>query len=553
MSFKNIISPNNNEQDIKNRLSSNRLIESYLSLGEIKTHPEISSALKNDRKIRFGLLSPMKPKLTDLKGVTNENKQKLINRINSFRKIYFDNCRNQGYSLKEIRTLKKENNLFSNNYKKVKEKYGDKKKQFFADIKETYEKKNYYVPPLVGNKKNLFNGSILLANDNELQNFILYDFGSEKSNTKSLLFLKKIQNEINDKRNLKDGKTIFVTSNTQLKDHNGRYDKIIRDKIKEIKNSKSEIKKTRKTIDLIDDIDFFFNSDNRQYLNKLKYEYSRESSAKISTRVNSAMGLFENNQFINNLYKYQNHNTVKNDSMNNNNNIIHININTSIDNLNLNSLNTENTNITNNINNNTETTIFPLKNEKSGFNLSDFKNIERVSINNNSNINEEVKKRVNRKSIRGNTLNINGREKSKRISTKTKMQTKKFDKELVRNTLERLYEKMTKTNNNNKNEFKFNNQIKKYIASKKGSLSNEGKKYINPFNISNNIENVRQKLSNNNYIKNDIYLRRIGGNSLDNINKLKKRNEKIQKNMNNIEDKMIKILCELNNPKNLKY
>lgn len=547
MSFKNIIiSPNNNEKDIKNRLSSNRLIESYVSLSEIKTHPEISSALKNDRKIRFGLLSPMKPKLTDLKGITNENKQKLINRINSFRKIYFDNCRSQGFSLKEIRALKRENNLFSNNYKKVKE--NDKKKQFFADIKETYEKNNYYVPPLVGNNKNLFNGSILLANDNELQNFILYDFGSEKSNKKSLSFLNKIQNEINKKKNLKEGKTIFVTSNTPLKDHNARYDKIIRDKIKEIKKSKSEIKKTRNTIDLIDDIDFFFNSDNRQYLNKLKYEYSRESSAKISTRVNSAMGLFENIQFINNLYKYQNHNTVKNDSINNNNNI-HININTSIDNLNLNSLNTENTNITNNINNNTETTIFPLKNEKGGSNSSDFRNIERVSINNNSNITEEVKKRVNRKSIRGNSFIISGREKSKKI----KIQTKKLNKELLKSTLEKLYEKMTKTNNNNKNGFKFNNQIKKYIISKKGSLSYEGKKYINPFNISNNIENVRQKLSNNIYIKNDIYLRRIGGNSLDNINKLNKRNEKIQQNMNNIEDKMIKILCELNNPKNLNY
>lgn len=547
MSFKNIIiSPNNNEKDIKNRLSSNRLIESYVSLSEIKTHPEISSALKNDRKIRFGLLSPMKPKLTDLKGITNENKQKLINRINSFRKIYFDNCRSQGFSLKEIRALKRENNLFSNNYKKVKE--NDKKKQFFADIKETYEKNNYYVPPLVGNNKNLFNGSILLANDNELQNFILYDFGSEKSNKKSLSFLNKIQNEINKKKNLKEGKTIFVTSNTPLKDHNARYDKIIRDKIKEIKKSKSEIKKTRNTIDLIDDIDFFFNSDNRQYLNKLKYEYSRESSAKISTRVNSAMGLFENIQFINNLYKYQNHNTVKNDSINNNNNI-HININTSIDNLNLNSLNTENTNITNNINNNTETTIFPLKNEKGGSNSSDFRNIERVSINNNSNITEEVKKRVNRKSIRGNSFIISGREKSKKI----KIQTKKLNKELLKSTLEKLYEKMTKTNNNNKNGFKFNNQIKKYIISKKGSLSYEGKKYINPFNISNNIENVRQKLSNNIYIKNDIYLRRIGANSLDNINKLNKRNEKIQQNMNNIEDKMIKILCELNNPKNLNY
>ena len=51
-------------------------------------------------------------------------------------------------------------------------------------------------------------------------------------------------------------------------------------------------------------------------------------------------------------------------------------------------------------------------------------NIERVSINNNSNITEEVKKRVNRKSIRGNSFIISGREKSKKI----KIQTKKLNK-----------------------------------------------------------------------------------------------------------------------------
>ena len=173
MSFKNNNSLNKNISH-SNNFPSNKVIESYVSLNDRKKHPEISLVLKSDRKFRFGLLSPLKPKLTDTKGIHNENKLKLINRINSFRKIYFNNNRNISFSMKEIRTLKKENNFFSRNYNLIKEKSGENKKIYFNEIKEEYEKKNYYVPPIVGNKKNLFKGNILLYNDNELKDFILY-------------------------------------------------------------------------------------------------------------------------------------------------------------------------------------------------------------------------------------------------------------------------------------------------------------------------------------------------------------------------------------------
>ena len=114
MSFNSI----NREQSPKNILSSNKFIESYASLSEKKKYPEISLALKKDKKIRFGLLSNLKPKLIDVKGINSENKLKLVDRTNSFRKIYFDNYHNQGFSMKEIRTLKKENSFFSKNYKR---------------------------------------------------------------------------------------------------------------------------------------------------------------------------------------------------------------------------------------------------------------------------------------------------------------------------------------------------------------------------------------------------------------------------------------------------
>ena len=530
MSFNSI----NSEQSPKNILSSNKFIESYASLSEKKKYPEISLALKKDKKIRFGLLSNLKPKLIDVKGINSENKLKLVDRINSFRKIYFDNYHNQGFSMKEIRTLKKENSFFSKNYKIMKEKSGENKKQYFKEIKEEYEKKNYYVPALFGNKKNIFNGNILLYNDNELQNFILYDIGTKKSNKKSLYFLEKIQNEIINRRNVKEGKPQFIVYKNPLLEHKSNFDKIVRDKKKEIKKSKSEIKKIRNTLNIMDEIDFFFNSDSKQYLDLLKYEDSRESSAKISTRVNSPIGLFENIKFFKNLNLYNNRNNI------------------------LENINTENTNATNNANNITETINSPVNNNNNNIlDLSDFRNNGPITERNNNihiNVIKRKKKRETKKNSNSvdNNNNIN-LDSKKKIRIKTRMLTRKNNKENFKTTLERLYERITKKGNNN-NLLKFNNQINKYINSHKSKFpfSFEGIKDLSPYNLSNKIENVRQKICNRNYIKDDVYLRKNNGGTMESINKLNKQDFNLKENITKIEDKMIKIFCDLNNPKNIK-
>ena len=514
MSFKTNKFINNKEQYLRDNSLSVKVIESYISLRERKKHPEISSAIKSDKKIRFGLLSPLKPKLTDSKGIHNENKLKLINRINSFRKIYFSNYKNQGFSMKEIRTLKKENNFFSRNYAIMKEKNDGKKRQYFNEIKEEYEKNNYYVPPIVGNKKNIFNGNILLYNDNELKDFILYDFGTNKSNRKSLFFLEKIQNEVINRRNVKEGRPKFILHKNPLLEPKNDFDKILRDKKKDIKKSKSEIKKLRNTINLIDEIDFFFKSDNRQYLNRLKYEDSRENSAKISTRVNSAVGLFENIKYNNNLYLLNINNNIENTY-------------------------TENINQINMKNNTSENGIVPLKNIKNDSILSELKNKALTERGNNIIIKEKIKN-----NSFGNNDNMNNKRKI-RIKIKP---IKKFSKANFKTTLERLYESLTKKNGNNL--IKFNTQINKYISSNKNNFSFDGIKDIRQNNISNKIENIRQKICNKNYIKDDINLRKINGSSMNTINILNKKDLKIKENITKIEGKMIKIYCDLDNPKN---
>ena len=280
---------------LKTELSENKYVEkhtlnelynSYLTMEEIKRHPEITPAIKGDKKFRLDILSNQKPKIISVKGIHNENKVKFATRLNAFHKIFFDYYKNQKNSLNEIHSLSKENKDFIKKYKNANKK-DDKEK--FNDIKSEYEKRNYYVPPLEG-KKNLFNGNILLSNKEELKNYILYDLGSHISNSKSLSFLHKINKKLGDKTSEKALKMINVVKEPS----SFSRDKIEKDRIKEIHKTQNDIMNVQETINSLEDIDYFFNIDNKQYLEALKGQDSRGSSAKISTRVNSALNRIEN-------------------------------------------------------------------------------------------------------------------------------------------------------------------------------------------------------------------------------------------------------------------
>ena len=84
-------------------------------------------------------------------------------------------------------------------------------------------------------------------------------------------------------------------------------DKIKNDKKKEIEKTQNDIVNTKETINSIDEFNYFFDKDNQNYLNFLKNGNSRGSSAKISTRVNSALNYFENVkcQYNNEIMKIQ--------------------------------------------------------------------------------------------------------------------------------------------------------------------------------------------------------------------------------------------------------
>ena len=64
-------------------------LKSHLSIDEVNKNPELSSALNPEKRIVFKILTPNKYKIINHTS-SNEKKQRLINGINTFKKLYFN-------------------------------------------------------------------------------------------------------------------------------------------------------------------------------------------------------------------------------------------------------------------------------------------------------------------------------------------------------------------------------------------------------------------------------------------------------------------------------
>ena len=462
------------------RYSPKEIFNKYLTVEEMKRHPEVTTAVKGDRKIKLDILSRQKPKLINIKGIYNHNKSKLASRLNTFHKIFFDNYKNNKISKDQINNLRQENKDFSVKYKNSNK--GDIEGKF-NDIKSEYEKKNYYVSPLEG-KKNIFNGNILLSNKEELKNYILYDLGTSQSNIKSLSFLHKINTNLGDKTSEKEYKKI----NQNLNMNSLGNDKIKSEQQKEIEKTQNDIINVKDTINSIDEINYFFEMDNRKYLESLKNGSSRGSSAKISTRVNSAFNKIEN-------VKIQyNNDYIKKDNINKQN----INKGNSLE-------------ISKNNKN-------KMKLRKKGRNK---RRMEKIS-----NLISE-----NRDIYNGIRENNNSNKYIKTLD----------NNDLLKSPLEKLYDKIS----TKENLLNYQSDINKYLSKRKYDISIK----INPRAICNNFEKTRQKICQSEFLKQDLYLRKQISGNISHAEKVNNKDLKNKKNINHIEDKIIKIYCDINNPR----
>ena len=191
------------------------IIKAHMTLDEIHRNPTLSSALLDNKSLRFSLLTHNGYKINPTL-IKSEKKQRLINSINTFRKIYGDYNRKVKFSTKEISNMAKQSNEFVNNYKNVMKKTGMAKKNLFLDVKAEYDKQNYNLPDLYDGK-NIFKSSLLLSNnDKEIKNYIIYGFGNKSSNERTIAYLKKMDEGLDkeeDEEDKRRKKKIFESFN----------------------------------------------------------------------------------------------------------------------------------------------------------------------------------------------------------------------------------------------------------------------------------------------------------------------------------------------------
>ena len=458
---------NNINQFNPGKYSAKNIFNTYISVDELKRHPELYPSLKREKKLRLGVLSEKKPKIINIHGLQSETKSKFASKLNSFYKVFFDYYKRQKNSSENTNALNQENKDFLKKYKasnKTREINNNKNK--FNELKEEYEKKDYYVPSL-NSTKNLFNGNILLSNNNELKNYILYDLGTSISNDKSISFLHKINKKLGDK-----------TSDKALKEIYGRLDmeKYNKDKIEnddniDIINTQNDIKNVKSTINSIDDIDHFFKLENKKYLITLQEKKTDNTinSDILPLRYNSAFKPSENEKNKNQILLILDKNQKR------------------------------------------ASKEFLMKN-KMKFNK-----------------NKKEKLKINLNNI------------DNKLNKFMKKETKTIDYNTSNSPLEYLYDKMS----TKEDLLIYQPEIKNYLENKKYDISVK----LNPSNICNNFEKTREKICTSEFLKNNMQLRKQLGNIESKVEEINNNDIKAINNMNNIEDKMIKLFCNIDNPK----
>ena len=132
-------------------------------------------------------------------------------------------------------------------------------------------------------------------------------------------------------------------------------------------------------------------------------------------------------------------------------------------------------------------------------------------------------------------IDINNLNKNKYI----KQQTKAYGN--YDNKLKNLYDKMS----TKENLLMYQPEIKDYLENKKFDVSIK----LTPSIVCNNFEKTREKICTSDFLKNNIQLRKQMGNVESKIEQINDNDIKAINKMNNIEDKMIKLFCDINNPK----
>jgi len=556
-----------------NQRNTNELIKSHINSDEINENPLILDLIKKEKKFRISPLTIYKPKLTPVKSIKNKKTIKLINNVNDFRQTFYDYNKNKKYPKNEIKPFEQKYNFqekfkeFKNN---TKEYFGEK--DMLEEIKTKYQYNNFSLPSIEGENKNIFASNLLLKNDKNIKDSIMYNLISEKNEKKSFLYLNKVQKILNNKIIGKlDAKMSKITHDIK-KEIAWSKDFMIENELAkirlvkdEISKSQDDIKNTSKIMKKINGIDFFFDSDKKKYLSSLKNKTTKKKSKLIaSKRKFKSTCVLQPKSNLSNFSQIKKMYNAHKKALNNNDNI-KLKTKSEIKNE-VRKSDINNKSIISNI-----SSIKDI-NEQDNKNEISMNENESISVSNNNKIPmrrgfsiaffniEEFKRRQNnlKKIIKINLNDKNYSKDSNNITMSTLPQYSLYDKifssfppretankftnnKKIPNTEKSKAEKLYETLRNTDDSLQYNNLIQNYLESQKFNL----KPKISPNDICENYQHLLDKICKNDCIDRNIDLKRSYNIGLKSIKKLKNDYNQTHAKMSNIGNDMNRVFSNV--------
>ena len=538
-----------------------KILNSRIKLEERKKKPEINNALENDKKIRLELLSTTKPSLMSTKGFKNEKRKNLVEDMNTFKKIYYKDYMSNKKTLDKIYKLSKENDVFLKHFTGYNKYYENKtQKDILNEIQLLYKKKTGIIPVIQEND-NLFKNSVLLQSNKDLKEYISLDLDLIKKDFHSLSFMKNLRKRIlnnslnkniigsninNENINKTEINEKNIKKKKNLKYYNEKY------KNENINDLQDDIIKTKESFNSIDNLNYFLNTNAKQYCNYIGNKGERQNSGEASTRMNSAVkgiNFFnKDNNIKNNINNFETIklNKIKNTLYNEYNisNIINNKSRNKFDKKKYN-IRTERTEKLKNFN----SIILPYINEHNKNNSNKIiKTENKEDINNKKNLRTKTIDYSKLEHPDNKHIKIRDNNQTFNIDEKANSLTKKILKEKHKNIiglkkhpspLETLYDKISKSDNS----FDYNKDISDYLE--KSNYQLKEKKYGNE--LYSTVDMSRKKISDISDIKKNYdFMMENKLKTYEQNREIMHYTNKIKRNMENIEEKMIGLLCEVN-------
>jgi len=440
------------------------------------------------------------------------------------------------------------------------------------EIKTKYQYNNFSLPSIEGENKNIFASNLLLKNDKNIKDSIMYNLISEKNEKKSFLYLNKVQKILNNKIIGKlDAKMSKITHDIK-KEIAWSKDFMIENELAkirlvkdEISKSQDDIKNTSKIMKKINGIDFFFDSDNKKYLSSLKNKTTKKKSKLIaSKRKFKSTCVLQPKSNLSNFSQIKKMYNAHKKALNNNDNI-KLKTKSEIKNE-VRKSDINNKSIISNI-----SSIKDI-NEQDNKNEISMNENESISVSNNNKIPmrrgfsiaffniEEFKRRQNnlKKIIKINLNDKNYSKDSNNITMSTLPQYSLYDKifssfppretankftnnKKIPNTEKSKAEKLYETLRNTDDSLQYNNLIQNYLESQKFNL----KPKISPNDICENYQHLLDKICKNDCIDRNIDLKRSYNIGLKSIKKLKNDYNQTHAKMSNIGNDMNRVFSNV--------